>query len=342
MACNLISYRRTASGARAARRSACSMVAAMVAAVSHEDLEAAHCWLEFDLVPGEPEVTEFRRAVRYHNAMWREANGYPIGTHRNRPGTPPRLVGSRLDLDFARQSGSTFLTTKALAAARDRTSFVERHQMFDHQGFWADLLSSEALAVNLFGDLAADLDRADRAVHTWWPASPGRVTEVRFAHSPGRFDPNYSNSLRCFDAVFVLTLPDGSNGALAIDVKYREVVQREGAKPTHLPRFVEIHDRSAVFAPGAADVFNKSRLTIIWLEHLLLLSMLQHHSGRWTWGRYVMVHPEGNRDVAHATNEYRELLADDATFTSATIEDLLSAKVLAPKTGAALRRRYLP
>lgn len=318
------------------------MVAAVVVAASREELEAAHCWLDHDRVPGRAEVTEFRRAVRYHNAIWRELKGHPIGTHRNRPGTPPRLVGSRLALDFARESGATFLTPRAVAAARVRTSFVEPHQMFDHQGFWADLLSSEALAVNLFGDLAADLDRADRAVHTWWPAAPGRVTDVRFAHSPGRFDPDYSNSLRCFDAVFVLTLPDGSNGALAVDVKYREALQRDGVKPTHMSRFVEIHDQSGAFEPGAVEVLNPSRLSLIWLEHLLLLSMLQHHSGRWRWGQYVVVHPEGNTDIAQANDQYRGLLADDATFTSATIEDLLSAKVLAPKTGAALRRRYLP
>lgn len=314
----------------------------VVVAASQRELEVAHCWLDHDRVPGRPEVTEFRRAVRYHNAMWREVNGYPIGTHRIRPGTPPRLVGSHLDLDFARESAATFLTTRAVAAARARTSFVEPHQIVDHQSFWADLLCSEALAVNLFGDLAADLDRADRAIHSWWPGVPGRVTDVRFAHSPGRFDPGYSNSLRSFDAVFVLALPDGSDGALAIDVKYREAVQRNGVKPTHMSLFVEIHDRSGAFEPGAVDVLNPSRLSLIWLEHLLLLSMLQHESGRWTWGRYVVVHPEGNTDVAHANGEYRKLLADDATFTSASIEDLLSAKVLAPKTGAALRRRYLP
>jgi hypothetical protein len=314
----------------------------MVVAVSKQELEAAHCWLDHDRVPGRPEITEFRRAVRYHNAMWREANNYPIGTHRIRPGTPPRLVGSHLDLEFARESGATFLTAKAVAAARTRTSFVEPHQIFDHQSFWADLLSSEALAVNLFGDLETDLARADRAVHSWWPAAPGRVTDVRFAHSPGRFDPSYSDSLRSFDAFFVLALPDGSSGALAIDVKYREAVQRIRVKPNHLSRFVEIHDRSGAFEPGAVDALNPSRLSVMWLEHLLLLSMLQHESGRWTWGRYVVVHPEGNIDIAHAGDEYRRLLADDATFTSATIEDLLSARVLAPKTGAALRRRYLP
>ncbi len=314
----------------------------MVHAPSEKELEAAHCWLDHDEVPRQPEMTQFRRAVRYHNAMWREANGYPIGTHRVRPGTPPRLIGSQLDLDFARESGATFLTPKAIAAARARTSFVEPHQIFDHQGFWADLLSSEALAVNLFGDLAADLNRADRAVHTWWPATPGRVTEVRFAHSPGRFDARYSNSLRSFDALFVLALPDGSEGALAIDVSYREAVQRLGVKPDHMSRFVEIHDRSGAFEPGSADMFKRSRLSLIWLEHILLLSMLQHESRQWTWGRYVVVHAEDNRDVAGAIDEYRTVLTDDATFASATIEDLLAAKVLAPKTTAALRRRYLP
>jgi len=314
----------------------------MVGAVSRAELEDEHCWLDHDRIGGDQELTEFRRSVRYHQAMWRKGNGYPIGTHRVRPGTEPRLIGSHLDLDFAKESGATFLTTRARTAARARASSVEPHQIFNQQSFWADLMSSEALAVNLFGDLASDLDRADRAVHAWWPTTPGRVTEVRFAHSPGRLDPSYANSRRYFDAMFVLELPDGSSGALAIDVTYREVVDRKGVKSAHLPRFVEIHDRSDAFAPGAVDVLGPSRLSMVWLEHLLLLSMLQHESGRWTWGRYVVVHPRANTSVSSAIEGYRELLVDDATFTTTTIEDVLEAKMLAPKTTSALRRRYLP
>ena len=313
----------------------------MVELPSRKELEAIHCWLEHDAVPGDEELTDFRRAVRYHNAKWREANGYPIGAHRTRPGTPPRLIGSHLDRDFARETGATFLTDKARAAARIRSDLVEPHQRFDRQIFWADLLSSEALAVNLFGDLQVDLDRADRAVHTWWPDAPGRVSEVRFYHSPGRFDPAYSNSLRSFDAMFVLDLDDGTQGAVAVDTKYREIANREGVKPSHLPRFTEIHDRSDAFAPGAVDVLSKSLLAVMWLEHVLLLSMLQHSSGQWTWGRYVVVHPEGNLDTVRCTDEYRQLLADDATFGSMTMEDLLAAKVLTQRTTAALRRRYI-
>lgn len=317
-------------------------MATVIAEISQERLEAADCWLEHDVVRGQPDVTEFRRRVRYHQAMWREVNGYPIGTHRVRPGTPARLVGSHLDLDFARTSGATFLTNSALDAARVRASTVEPHQIFDQRSFWADLLSSEAMTVNLFGDLAGDVERADRAIHRWWPATPGRVTEVRFAHSPGRLDPSYANSRRSFDAVFLLALPDGSNGVVAIDVKYREVVERHGVKPSHMSRFVEIHHRSGAFEPGAVNTLNPSRLSMIWLEHLLLLSMLQHESGRWTWGRYVVVHPEANTDIAHATDEYRRLLTDDATFGATTTEELLAASELRRTTVAGLRRRYLP
>ena len=80
----------------------------------------------------------------------------------------------------------------------------------------------------------------------------------------------------------------------------------------------------------------------MWLEHLLLLSMLQHVSGRWRWGRYVVVHPAGNSDIADACARYRDLLAERSTFASMTIEEVLNTNVLPTETTAALRERYLP
>jgi hypothetical protein len=80
----------------------------------------------------------------------------------------------------------------------------------------------------------------------------------------------------------------------------------------------------------------------MWLEHLLLLSMLQHPSRQWRWGRFVVVHPAGNSDLAEACARYRALLADQATFASVTLEELLDAGALPAPTVAALRDRYLP
>jgi hypothetical protein len=309
------------------------------------ELEAAHCWEADDQVPRRPEMTEFRRKLRLHQSRWREANGFPIGSQPHLPGPGDgraRLVGSRLPLDYARETGANFLTAAALDAATARVSVIEPNQSFDHQGLWADLMSSEALAFNLFGDLAADLKLADRAVHTWWPEAPGIVSEVLFAHSPGRLDPAYLNSLRAWDAAFVLDLGDGKRGIACLDTKYREAMKAEIPKPSNLRRYLEVANRSGVFAPGATDaVKGRSDLAVMWLEHLLLLSMLQHPSGTWKWGRYVIVHPAGNSDFAEACDRYRKLLVDQSTFSSMTVEDLVDANVLPQRTAADLRDRYL-
>ena len=291
-------------------------------------------------------MTEFRRGVRYHQAQWREANGHPIGTqpHVPRPSGPPaRPVGSRLPLAYANETGANLLTPNALGAARARTSFIEPHQSFDHQRLWADLLSSEALAFNLFGDLAADVEQADRAIHAWWPDAPGTVREVRFAHSPGRFDPAFLNSLRAFDVAVVLDAGDGTEGVVALDINYHERAKPEIPKPTNLARYLEVAEKSGAFKPGAVDaVKGRSDLAVMWLEHLLLLSMLQHASGTWKWGRYVVVHPAGNSDFVDMCTRYRALLADESTFASMTIEELLDANVVPAQTTTALRDRYLP
>ena len=247
-----------------------------------------------------------------------------------------------MPLDYARETGAAFVSTGALEAARSRTSYIEPHQSFDHQRLWAELLWAPTLALNLFGDLAADLALADRAVHTWWPDVPGAVREVRFAHSPGRLDPAYLGSLVDWDAAFVLDLGDGSEGILGVVTAFTDVNKRQPPKQTRLPRYCEVMDRSRVFAPVALDAVNGTELIHIWLDHLLVHSVLQHPSRGWSWGRLVVVHPAGNTDFADACARYDALLTDGSTFVSCTIERLFDSDVLPAKTAAALRNRYLP
>src|SRR5438874_3555467 len=99
--------------------------------LSKEVLEAAHCWEADDRVPRRPDLTEFRRRLRYHQSQWREAQGHPIGSQPIAPKPNDRgvrLVGSRLQLAYATETGANFLTAGALGAARARTSIVEPHQ----------------------------------------------------------------------------------------------------------------------------------------------------------------------------------------------------------------------
>jgi hypothetical protein len=311
-------------------------------APSAEELAATHCLEPGDRVPGRPAMTEFRQRARLHQARWRAAHGHPLGSQpiAPRPGERARPVGSRLPLEYARTTGANFVTPAAVDAARDRAAVKEPRQVFTTQRLWADLLWAESLAINLFGDLAADLPLADRAVHRWWPDTPGHVRDVRFAHSPGRLDLDFIGSLVTFDAAFELDLGDGERGMVALITKYHDALKREIPKPSRRARYLDVMARSGVFGRDALGAVDGTELTVMWLTHLLALSMLQHPSGEWRWVRFVVVHAAGNTDYAGSSARYRTLLSDDATFASITIEDLLARGPLPRSSTAALRARY--
>jgi hypothetical protein len=289
-------------------------------------------------------MTAFRRRVRHHQATWREAHGHPIGTlpMNPKPGHKARPVGSRLPLEYARTTGANFLTPQALGAVNARLERKEPNQSLDRSHLWADLLWSLTLAFNLFGDIAADLELADRVVHQLWPDAPGTVSEVRFEHSPGWLDADYIGNLSSFATAFVLDRDDGSRGVIGVVTPYHDQVRREIPKPARLPRYVEVTRKSGIFKPDAVDAVNATDLLVTWLRHLLLLSMLQHPSGEWTWGCLVTVHPEGNVDYSDACRRYRNLLTDDSTFVSMTLEDVLEAEVLPARLHNAVAERYIP
>src|SRR2546426_8042703 len=263
--------------------------------LSREELEAAHCWEADDRVPRRPEMTEFRRRLRYHQSKWREAHDHPIGSQPIAPkpgGGKARLVGSRLPLAYALETGATFLTAAALEAAKARTSAKEPHQSFDRRRLWADLLCSTAMAFNLFGDLAADRGLADRAVHTWWQDAPGAVSDVRFEHSPGWLDPAYIGNLSSFDTVILLGLGDETEGIVALKTRYHDRTKPETPKPRNLRRYREVAERSGVFEAGAIDaVKGRTHLAVMWLQHPLGPFMLPQSTGTRRGGPHLGRHP---------------------------------------------------
>lgn len=303
----------------------------------------AHCWFAVDRVAGDPATTAWKRDARWRQAKWREAQGHPIGWHPHKGGPDAKRVGSRLEREFAKSTGANFIGPGPLAAARARVATRELHQMLAKDRLWADLLSSMPLCFNLFGDLAGDPERAANAVSLWWPDAPRGTVTTRFEHSPGRRDRSFLNNRSAFDVAFEIAKADGSRGIIGVETKYHEHAKSESApKPAALARYVEVTERSGVFVDGWKERVVGKPLQQLWQDHLLVLAMLQHPIRKWTWGRFVLVYPEGNPSFANAAAQYRALLKDGATFESRTIESLIgTAGALDQATVAAFRERYL-
>lgn len=313
--------------------------------LSKETLKAHFCFKSVDNVSSDPEMTDFKRRARLQQALWREKMGFPIGSHPMRPknGEASTPLGSRIDLEAAEKTGANFLNAAIRKAVEDRLAYPVKYQTLDKDRLFCDLLSSMPMCFNLFGSLQADIDRANDAIHAWWPDVPGRVTDVMFEWSPGRRQHGlYLENRSAFDVAFKLTLEDGSLGILGVETKYHEDCRRE-RKPgdCRLTRYKEVTSKSGVMSLETMDTILGNDLQQIWLDHLLALSMPQEPSHKWKWVGFVLVHPEQNSSYASACERYRQLLKDDTTFRVSTIESLLDADVLTTALQTDFAERYL-
>ena len=325
---------------------------------SDDELRAHHCLEKVDRVSGDPEATSFRRRARLHQSIWREHRGFPIGSEpmRPKPDGSSRLLGSRIDVDYAwetaeRGKGANFLTEVASKNAKWRVENPEPHQTLIKDRLFCDLLSSMPMCFNLFGELEADLELADRAVHAWWPDVPGRVSAVRFEWSPGRLiTGRYLENKSAFDVAFELDLGDGKRGVLGVETKYHETCKKEDLpSDDRRRRYQHVAVSAGVLGKESLEKILGTDLQQICLDHLLAESMLldesvlpDHPSGKWSWTGFALVHPAGNPSYARATERYLKLLEPGATIRVNTIESLLDAGVLPADVADAFRERYLP
>ena len=313
--------------------------------ISEEHLRAHFCCESVDRVFGDPETTAFKRRSRLKQALWREQMHLPNGSQpmRVKNGEKSRSLGSRIDLEFAKKSGANFFNDAIRRAVFDRLAKPQPHQTLNEDRLFCDLLSSMPMCFNLFGSLQMDMEKANRAVHAWWPGVPGRVSEVLFEWSPGRRLPGlYLENRSAFDVAFKLELEDGTQGMLGVETKYHE-----DCKPEEIPsddrckRYAEVTERSGVISLESMKSILCTDLQQIWLDHLLALSMLQDTSRQWTWASFAIVHPAKNPSYARSSERYKSVLKDVATFRVSTIESLLAADVLPEAVASEFSRRYL-
>jgi hypothetical protein len=317
-------------------------------------LQRAHCWFGTDRVPGDPAMTAYKREARYRQAMLREANGWPAGSHANtrkaiEAGGPPRIINGSKLRPKAGEAGANFLSDTIRAAVDGRLAYREDHETLDRTRLREDLLSSMPMCFNLFGELGADPDRARQAVDLLLPgARPGPV-EVKFEWSPGRGSARYTNDRTAFDVAVLIGPAGGPRDFVGIETKYHEHAAKEPApRPAARPRreqqtrfLVELANDAGVFKPGWQAQVLDTDLRQLWRDHLLTLAM--RRQPEWSRGCYLLVYPSRNTSFAHAAQRYEALLADgDTTFRALTVEELLGSTSLHdPQTAAAFTHRYL-
>lgn len=175
----------------------------------------------------------FRRRARILQSIWREEQGYRPGLHRGEP------LGSRLPMPEAKDKLTNYLTEPIRDVVRAEVLDPEKSsgKVFAKPRIFNDLLSSQPLCFNLFGELQQDLDLASAVFQELTDGRVARVTSIKFEWSPGKGKLKYTNDRSAFDVYMKYRTPKGGKGFIGIEVKYHENLRGRTSENTATMRW---------------------------------------------------------------------------------------------------------
>jgi len=258
----------------------------------------------------------YQRQVRLLQALWREERGYPIGEHRG-----PAL-GSRLAMPWAQRTLANYLTPAiGRMAACEYDGRHRERKLFGYPRLFDDLLSSQPLCFNLFGELKADRALASAVFAQLTNGAVASVSRVEFEHSPGRGSGRFSGDRSAFDVYVEFTGANGGRGFIGIEVKYHEDLNNPPAP--HRPRYDEVAEGMQCFLDEKREALRTKPLQQLWRDHLLAGSLAA--TPRFDSGLFTVIYPAANPPCAAAVAAYRGCLSDDSTFAAWTLEEFIAA-----------------
>ena len=192
----------------------------------------------------------FQRSARILQSIWRFKEGFEMGQVSNRDRTRP--IGSRLPMPWAQESLANYLTENIQDVVRSEVldPVKSKGKLYGKPRIFNDLLSSQPLCFNLFGELTLDLTLATSVIKKLTVGKVENVTRIEFEWSPGRGDITYTGDRSAFDVYVEFLTPEHKKGFLGIEVKYHENLI--GKASPDKERYDEI--------AGSMDCFDSNRV----------------------------------------------------------------------------------
>lgn len=162
-----------------------------------------------------PSESEFKQRMRFHQAWWR---AFVLAEE---PGNHPVRKNETLGsiIMNGKNDHKNFLSEKTIEAV-DKT-IGEREEnnsgMLQEDRLFNNLLSSQPLCFNFFGEMKMGHDFALKALRCFYPEFT-EVTDVRFEFAPSN---KYTNDNSAFDVAFEVMAGD-KKGLLGIECKYTD------------------------------------------------------------------------------------------------------------------------
>ena len=266
--------------------------------------------------------TVFRSHARLLQSIWREEKAYPIGEYKRKNQTAK--LGNLLEESFAKNNKANFLTETIGDIVEKEVS--NEVKLIQTPRVWNNLLSSQPLAFNLFGELKQNDFKIATSLfkRLLGEEEVEMVTDIEFEFSPGRNDPQYTNDKTASDVFVTYKSPFGSSKFVGIEVKYAEDMR--GGKSSHKPHYEKVAKAMDIFKlDSKIDVLINSNIQQIWRDHLLAGSMFVTNK-LYEEGNFMIIFPEGNIQCINAIDKYKDTF--EPNITKSNFHDVTLEKVI--------------
>ncbi|HAD12225.1 MAG TPA: hypothetical protein DCF33_07275, partial [Saprospirales bacterium] len=255
-------------------------------------------------------------------------------------------LGYYLEIEFAKTSKSNFLTDNIRQlVTREISNAKTTGGLIGEPRIWNNLLSSQPLCFNLFGELHFDLGLATEYFKRLFPERLDSVTAVKFEYSPGRRNAKYLGDNSAFD-VFIEYSKGGKRGFIGIEVKYAESLREETAGkaiPNFKEQYATLSSCCGLFKPNSVAFLRQPPLSQIWRDNLLSIATKHDYDE----GFFVFLYPSKNKHCLMGIEGYTEHLVfeseEQCGFYPRYLEDFINTltEILNAEWTTELKQRYL-
>jgi hypothetical protein len=255
----------------------------------------------------------FASKARLLQSVWRDEKGYDFERY-----------GNYLKLDFAKENGTNFLTKGITEIVKYElvNKSIDR-KVIQEPRIWNNLLSSQPMAFNLFGELKLKKEIATKIFKALYPERKiEEVTQIEFEYSPSRKSEKYTNDSSAFDVFVVYKNDEKKKGFFGIEVKYSENLNDKPS--THKLRYEEVAIKSGIFEMSKLGELKSKPIQQIWRDHLLALSMSKINK-EYDFGDFIYLYPKDNTNCQNGVNKYQTAFKENTAshFIPLTLEKFI-------------------
>lgn len=276
----------------------------------------------FGTVPNESGLT---RKMRLHQGWWRtnvlnELPGlHPISLEGN-------VCNTILNGDA---NGKNFLTTNALKAVRE--TLAQRNEtnsgIIEEDRLFNNLLSSQPLCFNFFGELYSDLEFGLTVLQKFYPDLT-KLINVQFEFSPAE---NYTKDHSAFDVAFIVEA-DQKRGLIGFECKYTDSFSFKPSKSDifygdkgnkNHDTYLSIHTQSiSNFTKPYYDYVCSKEYNQLFRNELIKESLLLNR--KYDFVRTGLFCYEGDDSAVSIGKQFKTMLSNPESFQVVTYRNFIS------------------